>query len=46
MHEGEVGFELVEEGDVDGLLGPEEREVVGEGGEQDAEEEAGSCWRG
>jgi hypothetical protein len=47
VHEAQVRLEVVEVGRVgaDGVRGPEEGEVVGEGGEEDAEEEADG-WRG
>ena len=43
VDEAEVGLELVEVGVWDGVGGPEEREVVREGREEDAEEEADGC---
>ncbi len=43
MHELEVRLQLVEVRGRDGVRGPEEREVIGELGEEDAEEEAHGC---
>ncbi len=43
VHELEVRLQLVEVRGRDGVRGPEEREVIGELGEEDAEEEAHGC---
>ena len=44
VDEAEVRLELVVVRGRDGVRGPEEGEVVGEGGEEDAEEEADGCF--
>lgn len=46
VHKVEVGLQLVEIAGVGHLLGPEQRIVVRERGEEDAEEEADGCERG
>lgn len=43
MHEAQVRLQLVEEDGGRGVAGPKERVVVGEGGEEQAEEETGRC---
>ena len=46
VQEPEVGFDGAEVGGGDGPVGPEERVVVGEEGEYEAEEEGRCCWGG
>lgn len=46
MHQAQVGFEVREVGGGERVRGPEEGVVVGEGGEEDAEEEADGWWEG